>query len=63
MTDMHKHCPVCNTPIPLEEIICSPKCQKTLEAKQTQIRRSRIILYVVMIVFVLIFAYMMIFNK
>lgn len=63
MTDIHKHCPVCNTTIPLDEITCSPKCQKALESKQAQVRRSRIILYVVMIAFVLIFAYMMIFNK
>lgn len=62
MTDVHKHCPVCNTPIPLEEVTCSPKCQKVFEAKQAQFRRSRIILYVVMIIFVLVFAYMMIFN-
>ena len=24
----HKHCPICGTPIPLNELVCSPDCQK-----------------------------------
>ncbi|RBQ24099.1 hypothetical protein ALNOE001_04780 [Candidatus Methanobinarius endosymbioticus] len=63
MTDMHKHCPVCNTPIPLDELTCSLKCQKTLEDQQSRVRKSRIMLYVVMIAFIAIFAYMMVFNE
>lgn len=63
MTDIHKHCPVCNTPIPLDEITCSPNCQKVLKNKQAQMRRSRIVLYVVMIIFIIVFAYMFIFNR
>lgn len=62
MVDIHKHCPVCNTPIPLEETTCSSKCQKVLEKSQAQVRRSRMILYIVMIVFIIIFAYMFVFN-
>lgn len=63
MTDIHKHCPACNTPIPLDETTCSPKCQSALEKKQAQMRRSRIVLYIVMIVFILVFAYMFVFNR
>lgn len=43
MTDIHKHCPVCNTPIPLDETTCSPKCQKVLRDRQAQMKRSRMI--------------------
>jgi len=63
MTDIHKHCPVCNTPIPLDETTCSVKCQTVLEKNQAKVRRSRIILYIVMIAFIAIFAYMFVFNK
>ncbi|WP_054835636.1 DUF2116 family Zn-ribbon domain-containing protein [Methanobrevibacter arboriphilus] len=63
MTDMHKHCPVCNTPIPLDETTCSPpKCQKVLRDRQAQMKRSRMILFVVMVIFILVFAYMMFFR-
>ncbi|MEA4957759.1 hypothetical protein SDC9_33946 [bioreactor metagenome] len=62
MVDIHKHCPVCNTPIPLEETTCSPKCQEILESRQAQMKRSRVILFVVMVVFIVIFAYMMFFK-
>lgn len=63
MTDIHKHCPVCSTPIPLDETTCSPNCQKVLENKQAQMKKSRIILYIVMIIFIIVFAYMFIFNR
>jgi predicted nucleic acid-binding Zn ribbon protein len=63
MTDIHKHCPICNTPIPLDELTCSPKCQKVLEDRQAKVKRSRIILSFVMVAFVLVFAYMVIFNN
>ncbi len=62
MVDIHKHCPVCNTPIPLEETTCSPKCQEILKSRQSQMKRSRLILFAVMIVFIVIFAYMMFFK-
>ncbi|MCC7562632.1 MAG: DUF2116 family Zn-ribbon domain-containing protein [Methanobrevibacter arboriphilus] len=62
MTDMHKHCPVCNTPIPLDETTCSPKCQKVLRDRQAKMKRSRMILFVVMVIFILVFAYMMFFR-
>ena len=29
----HKHCPICGTPIPLNELVCSPDCQKVWDAR------------------------------
>ena len=29
----HKHCPICGTPIPLNELVCSPDCQKVWDQK------------------------------
>lgn len=33
MIDPHKHCPICGTPIPLNELVCSPDCQKVWDQK------------------------------
>ncbi|MBR6023340.1 DUF2116 family Zn-ribbon domain-containing protein [Methanobrevibacter sp.] len=52
----HKHCPICGTPIPLNELVCSPDCQKVWDARLNQTKRSRIILYVVIAIFLIIWA-------
>jgi len=57
MTDMHKHCPVCSTPIPLDETTCSPKCQSVLDNRQTQVAKGKTIVYIVMGICLLIGAY------
>lgn len=62
MTDIHKHCPVCNTPIPLNETTCSEKCQGVLTNRQASVRKNRIVLFILMIVFIIIFMYMMFFR-
>ena len=54
----HKHCPICGTPIPLNELVCSSDCQKVWDARLAQARRSRIILYIVIIIFLVIWAIM-----
>ena len=52
----HKHCPICGTPIPLNELVCSPDSQKVWDARLNQTKRSRIILYVVIAIFLIIWA-------
>ena len=54
--DPHKHCPICGTPIPLNELVCSPDCQKVWDARLKQRKRSQIILYVVIAIFLIIWA-------
>lgn len=54
----HKHCPICGTPIPLNELVCSSDCQKVWDQRLNQARRSRIILVVVIIIFLAIWAVM-----
>ncbi len=57
--DPHKHCPVCGNPIPLDEKVCSPDCEKILVHRQNQMKKSRIILFAVIIIFILVWAYFM----
>ena len=54
----HKHCPICGTPIPLNELVCSPDCQKVWDGRLRQRKRSQIILYVVIAIFLIIWAIM-----
>ena len=53
----HKHCPICGTPIPLNELVCSPDCQKVWDARLNQQKRSRLILYVVIAIFLIILVF------
>ena len=50
----HKHCPICGTPIPLNELVCSPDCQKAWDARVKQAKRSRIILYALIVIFFIV---------
>ncbi|MCQ2964415.1 MAG: DUF2116 family Zn-ribbon domain-containing protein [archaeon] len=61
--EAHKHCPVCGTPIPLTERVCSPDCEKVLAQRQKQMRKSRIALFAVIVIFILIWAYLTIFKN
>ncbi len=54
----HKHCPICGTPIPLNELVCSSDCQKVWDQRLNQARRSRIILVIVIVIFLAIWAVM-----
>ncbi len=63
MTDQHKHCPVCQKPMPLSEKTCSPKCEEVYMENQRKIAKSRRYLYVVFIIFVLIFLYVTLKSK
>jgi predicted nucleic acid-binding Zn ribbon protein len=53
----HKHCPVCGTPIPMNEKTCSPECDKVIEIRQNQARKSRIFVFVLILIFVAVWAY------
>ena len=54
--ESHKHCPICGTPIPLDELVCSPDCQKVWDQRLTQTRKSRITLFVVILIFLAVWA-------
>ena len=54
----HKNCPICGTPIPLNELVCSSDCQKVWDQRLNQARRSRIILVIVIVIFLAIWAVM-----
>ncbi|WJI09221.1 DUF2116 family Zn-ribbon domain-containing protein [Methanobacterium sp. CWC-01] len=60
MTDQHKHCPMCGTPMPMSEKFCSPKCEQIYNVNQNKVKRTRRILYVAFAVFILIWLYFMI---
>ena len=63
MIDVHKHCPVCGTPIPLEETTCSPKCQTVMDEQQAKLNKSKKTLTIVMIVFLIVLALMIFLPK
>ena len=50
----HKHCPICGTPIPLNE----PDCQKVWDQRLNQQKKSRYMLTGVIILFLAIWAVM-----
>ena len=54
MTDIHKHCPVCSTPIPMEETTCSSKCQAVLDNKQAQVSKGKNIVNIIMVIFLIV---------
>jgi predicted nucleic acid-binding Zn ribbon protein len=60
MTDQHKHCPMCGTPMPMSEKFCSPKCEQIYSENQNKVNRTRKILYVAFAIFILIWLYFMI---
>jgi len=57
MTDQHKHCPMCQKPIPLSEKYCSPKCEQIFLENQKKIAKSRKILYIAFAAFILIWIF------
>ncbi|BDZ70618.1 DUF2116 family Zn-ribbon domain-containing protein [Methanobacterium petrolearium] len=54
MIEQHKHCPVCGTPIPMDERFCSPKCEQIAIANQQKVRKSRRMLYTLFAIFILV---------
>jgi len=59
MTEPHRHCAVCGTPIPPKEVVCSDKCQKLMADRQKKVMRTRRIIYAVFAVFIIIWLYIM----
>ena len=53
----HKHCPICGSPIPLNELVCSPDCQKVWDARIAQRKKSRLVLYIIIVIFIVLWAY------
>ncbi|MDI9437223.1 MAG: DUF2116 family Zn-ribbon domain-containing protein [Euryarchaeota archaeon] len=59
MTDQHKHCPICGTPMPMNEKFCSPKCEQIYNVNQNKVKKTRRILYVAFAAFILVWIYYM----
>ncbi|MBZ2165348.1 MULTISPECIES: DUF2116 family Zn-ribbon domain-containing protein [Methanobacterium] len=57
MTDQHKHCPMCQKPIPLSEKFCSPKCEQIYNENQRKVAKSRRVLYIIFAVFIIIWLF------
>jgi predicted nucleic acid-binding Zn ribbon protein len=55
MTDQHKHCPMCQKPIPLSEKFCSPNCEQVYLENQRKIAKTRRILYALFGIFIVLF--------
>ncbi|MFP3872153.1 MAG: DUF2116 family Zn-ribbon domain-containing protein [Candidatus Natronoplasma sp.] len=48
--EQHKHCRVCNKPIPLDEDFCSDKCREEYQDLMQKRRRRQYIIYVLLAV-------------
>lgn len=55
MVDQHKHCPMCGTPIPMDERFCSPKCEQILAERQRRVARTRKIIYIAFAALIIIY--------
>ncbi|WP_461462814.1 DUF2116 family Zn-ribbon domain-containing protein [Methanobrevibacter sp.] len=55
----HKHCPVCGTPIPMDEKTCSPDCDLIITQQQKQIKRNQKIMYLLVAVFIIVWVFFM----
>lgn len=55
MTNPHKHCPMCGTPIPMEEKFCSPKCEQIFTERQGKITKTRRIMYIAFAALIIIY--------
>ncbi|HMK53853.1 MAG TPA: DUF2116 family Zn-ribbon domain-containing protein [Methanobacteriaceae archaeon] len=63
MTDQHRHCGICGTPIPMSEKFCSPKCEQIFLENQRKVSKTRKIMYVVFGIFILAWLYFMLRGK
>ncbi|MCC7553530.1 MAG: DUF2116 family Zn-ribbon domain-containing protein [Methanobacteriaceae archaeon] len=62
MIETHKHCPICGVPIPLKEKVCSPDCEKVYNQRIAQSKKSRMILFALIIIFVLVWIFVTFLN-
>lgn len=53
--DQHKHCPMCGTPIPMDERFCSPKCEQILAERQRKVAKTRKIIYIAFAALIIIY--------
>lgn len=51
--EQHKHCKVCNKPIPLDEEFCSEKCRKEYEDLVDSRKKRQYVLYALFIIFLI----------
>jgi predicted nucleic acid-binding Zn ribbon protein len=63
MTDQHKHCPICQKPIPLSEKFCSSKCEQIYMENQRKIAKSRKILYIAFAAFIVVLIFFTLRSK
>jgi predicted nucleic acid-binding Zn ribbon protein len=63
MTDQHKHCPMCQKPVPLSEKFCSPKCEQIYRENQNKVAKTRKMLYILFAAFILIWIFFTIRGK
>ena len=55
MTDPHKHCPMCGTPMPMDERFCSPKCEATYAERARKVIKTRRIIYIAFAALIIIY--------
>lgn len=59
--DQHKHCKICEKPIPLDEDFCSKKCENEFEEIVKGRKKKQYIVYALFIIFLVVMALSLIF--
>lgn len=55
MVDQHKHCPMCGTPIPMDEKFCSPKCENIYAERARKVAKTRRTFYIIIAVIIILY--------
>ncbi len=55
MVDQHKHCPMCGTPIPMDERFCSPRCEQIMAEIKRKVAKTRKIFYLAFAALIIIY--------
>ncbi len=63
VTEPHKHCPTCGTPIPMDERFCSPKCEQVVAERQRQVAKARTMIYVLLAILLIIAGIFFVFRS
>ncbi|MFP4002092.1 MAG: DUF2116 family Zn-ribbon domain-containing protein [Thermoplasmata archaeon] len=52
--EQHKHCKICQKPVPLDEDFCSQKCREEYEDLVSSRKKKQYIFYALLVVFLIV---------
>ncbi len=52
--EQHKHCKICNKPVPLDRDFCSEKCREEYQEFMDKRRKRQYIFYILLVVLIVV---------